>query len=548
MHKLKISRRSFLTISAMTAAAVAFDWHRIAAHAAQMGPKQAYPTVVIGAGLGGLCCGAYLARQGIPVTVIEQHSVPGGYATSFDRDGGKFTFEVSLHGTSVRNNRAEQILQNLGVLDKVSFVELPEVYHIKTPTVDLSVPHKDPEEYIRRLSERFPLEAEGIRSFVGQMLAIAEEVWRWEKKSKWAQTLSKPLFPIRYANMWKVRNITLKEMLDAHVKDQEVQAILAGLWGYYGLPPSELSAFYYAIGTGPYLKNGSYYSKYRSQDLSNAFAEVIEEAGGELIYDTAVEKIRVQNGRVEGVLAGGKEIAARAVVSNASAPSVFDQMLEPEDIPESYRSKLASYRPSISCFIVWLGLDRELRGKIKSYSTHISSGNGPEADYRASIGGDVENCGMAVTVYDVLFEGYSAPGTSTVMLFMLSGYEPWQRFEDDYRLGRKAAYHAQKKHWTDILIRRAEETVIPGLSAMIQVAEAATPLTNQRYTGNTQGAIYGFEQSMDNAFMNRISNRTPIKGLYLAGAWGEPGGGYVGVLRSGEKTFEYLMEDWAKGT
>ena len=276
-------------------------------------------------------------------------------------------------------------------------------------------------------------------------------------------------------------------------------------------------------------------------------AGVIEAAGGNLIYDTAVEKIRVENGRVKRVLAGGNEIPARAVVSNASAISVFKEMIQPSDVPESYIRKLAPYRPSISCFIVWLGLNRELRGKVKSYSTHLSPGNGPEADYKASLAGDAENCGMAVTVYDVLFEGYSAPGTSTVMLFMLSGYEPWRRFESDYRAGRKAAYHAEKERWTDILIRRAEETVIPGLSSMIQVKEAATPLTNRRYTGNSEGAIYGFEQSMDNAFMNRISNRTPIKGLSLAGAWGDPGGGYVGVLRSGEKTFEYLMEDWAKG-
>ena len=44
--------------------------------------------------------------------------------------------------------------------------------------------------------------------------------------------------------------------------------------------------------------------------------------------------------------------------------------------------------------------------------------------------------------------------------------------------------------------------------------------------------------------MNRIDNRTPVKGLYLAGAWGNPGGGYVGAIRSGELTFEHLMQDW----
>jgi prolycopene isomerase len=81
---------------------------------------------------------------------------------------------------------------------------------------------------------------------------------------------------------------------------------------------------------------------------------------------------------------------------------------------------------------------------------------------------------------------------------------------------------------------------------MIAVKEAGTPLTNIRYTSNTDGAIYGFEQSLDNSFMSRISNRTPVKGLYLASAWGEPGGGYTGVLMSGRKAFGMLMEDWGK--
>jgi phytoene dehydrogenase-like protein len=75
------------------------------------------------------------------------------------------------------------------------------------------------------------------------------------------------------------------------------------------------------------------------------------------------------------------------------------------------------------------------------------------------------------------------------------------------------------------LIKRAETALIPGLSSMIDIKEAATPLTNRRFTGNTDGAIYGFEQSMNNAYMNRISNRTPLNGLYLASAWGNPSEG-----------------------
>jgi phytoene dehydrogenase-like protein len=48
---------------------------------------------------------------------------------------------------------------------------------------------------------------------------------------------------------------------------------------------------------------------------------------------------------------------------------------------------------------------------------------------------------------------------------------------------------------------------------------------------------------MNNADMNRIKNKTPIKGLYLAGAWGDPGGGYDGVYRGGQSAFLALMKD-----
>jgi prolycopene isomerase len=532
-----------MTVSAMTAMALALDWKKISAYAARMGDKKDYPVVVIGAGLGGLCCGAYLAKQGIPVTVVEQHSIPGGYATAFDRAGGKYTFEVSLHGTSINNNGTAHILKNLGVLDRLDPVPLPEVYRLKSPGLDISVPQEDPEGYIQLLTEHFPGEAKGIRSFVNEMVAISEETNRLnEKKGKFF----KLLFPIQYRKMWNIRNKTLAEFLNEHVKDPRLQNVLSSLWGYYGLPPSRLSGFYYAIATGEYLKNGSFYIRDRSQNLSDLLADAIEKQGGKVLYETRAEKITVDGGGVTGVLlSNGKTLPARTVVSNGSALTTFQDMLPKEAVPSDYLKRLESYRPSLSTFTVWLGLNRPLRGKLKGCGIHVNSGRGPEADYLACVNGEVEKGSFSVSVYDNIFEGYSRPGTSSLMLLFLCGYEPWRRFEADYRAGRKADYRKEKERWTDILIRRAEKEVIPELSSMIEVKEAATPLTNWRFTGNTEGAIYGFEQSMDNAFMNRLDNRTPVKGLYLASAWGSPGGGYGGVLRAGELAFEKIMEDWA---
>lgn len=545
MLRKKLSRRSFLTVSALTAASLALDWKKISVHAASMGPKEQYPTVIIGAGLGGLCCGAYLAREGIPVTVIEQHSVPGGYATSFDRDKGRFTFEVSLHGTSIHNNAPARILSNLGVLEQLSLVELPEIYRLKTPELEISVPQRDPEAYIQSLANHFPDEAEGIRGFVREMIALAEEVDNYDQKSSFYKKVFKIFFPIQYRKMWTIRNKTLTDLMGNYVKDPSLQSVLAALWGYYGLPPSQLSGFYYANATGGYLKNGSYSIKSRSQDLSNALADQIKKSGGKIMYDTAVDKIHEKNGRVEGVVLSNSEfVTARAVVSNTSALSTFKKMLPQKAVPADYLKRLDGYRPSISTFIVWLGLNRELRGKIDGFSTHVTDSLDSEADYRLCLKGEIDKGPFSVSIYDNLYEGYSVPGTTSLMLLFLCGYGPWRKFETDYWAGRKDAYIREKERWADILIRRAEKRVIPGLSTMIEVREAATPLTNCRYTGNTQGAIYGFEQSIDNAYMNRIDNRTPVKGLYLAGAWGDPGGGYAGALRAGEWTFAKMMADW----
>jgi prolycopene isomerase len=541
MRIKRISRRSFLKLSAMALALLPFDWEKAAAYAAAIEPKKDYPIIVIGAGLGGLCCGAYLSRFGFPVTVVEQHSIPGGYATSFDRAGGKFTFEVSLEGTSIHNNTAAQILQELGVLEKLQIVEVPEVLRIRGDGFEIAVSQRDAEALITLLSQQFPKEREGIRGIVQEIMGIVEESRRLAQQKR---NVSREDFPSLYPRLWNVRNETLADLFARFVNDPRLRDALSAQWGYYGLPPSKLSGFYYAVAFGEYLTNGSYYVKPRSQELSSSLAGAIEASGGTILYDTAVEKILVADGAVTGVtLSGGKTLSARVVVSNASAVSTFKDMLPAGTLPPAYLKKLDQYQPSISSFIVWLGLKQELKDKFKGYHYPVRSGQGPEADYQFSLKGDVDRGSFGVTLYDNLFEGYSRPGTSTIKLIFLSGYEPWRRFEADYRQGRKEAYHKEKERWTNTLIGRAEKEVIPGLSSMIEVKESATPLTNWFFTRNTEGAIYGFEQAMNNTYMNRIDNRTPVRGLYLAGAWGNPGGGYTAALRSGQLTFGKIMED-----
>ena len=212
-----------------------------------MSTQENHHTVVIGAGLGGLSCGAMLAKHGAPVTIVEQHVKPGGYAGVFARADGRFVFEISLHGTSINDNPAARILEELGVLDKIELVELPEVYRLKTPDLDISVPQRDPEAYIAVLAEHFPDEKDGIRGFVRHVVDLADEADRFQRVK---DEFDLRMFPVEFPIMWEVRDKTLAGLLSDHVADPALQEALSGLWTYLGLPPSRLSAFYYGSIAG----------------------------------------------------------------------------------------------------------------------------------------------------------------------------------------------------------------------------------------------------------------------------------------------------------
>ena len=543
-----ISRKEFLKLVAATTAALAIDWNELEALAAEIGPKQEMPIVVIGGGLGGLSAAAHLARRGFPVMLVEQHFKPGGYATSFERANGKFVFDVSLHATGSTQGSLQPVLEGAGVAGKIETVELPELCRVITPDHDLTWPQRDPQAIVDQLAQLFPGEAEGIQDFFDYMLGILDDAMKPFDEDSWWDRLT---FPLTHRKMWGIRNKTLADVLDEHVHDDRVRAILSTFWPYYGLPPSRLSGFYYCIATSAFMRFGGHYIKQRSQDLSDALLESISAHGGRVLLGTEATGITLKDGAVTSVmLKDGTELEARAVISNASVPTTMQMLAKASargDYPEGageYLETLGTYRPAISTFVVWLGLNREIKDQVQGYEIFVDQTYDPERAYQAALACDPIESGLAVTVYDNAFEGYSQPGTSTIAVLMASGYEPWRRFETDYFASRKDEYRREKDRIAQALIERAEQLVIPGLSSMIEVMDAATPLTNVRYTRNPEGSIYGYEQSLANSYMTRLPNTTPFKGLYLASAWANPGGGYEPCLGSGVRAVNALMKDW----
>jgi all-trans-retinol 13,14-reductase len=538
-----LKRRDFMQSLFAALPMTTLDWSAFPSGSPRVSFEKPFDAVIIGAGLAGLSCGAAFARQGFRPVVLEQHSKPGGYATTFRRND--FVFDVSLHSTSVgERNGVHNLIPGFPEITGVEFVPHTDLYRAIFPEHDIRVPQRDIGRFTEMLVESFPEEQVGIEGIVEDMGGLTANIGKFQASGG---RIDMSQFSQDYPYLFKSFNRTWGQLVDSRLKDARLKALVSSLWVYYGLPPSKLSPYYYALPTFGYLQSGGWYPRGRSQAISNVLAAFITDRGGQVRLGTSVEEILVKDRAAYGVrTASGEEIHARVVVSNSNPHDTFRKMIRGNDFLADYLKKQDTYSVSLSSFQVFLGLKKDLIGQlgVKDSEVFYYPGYDFDAAYEAMAKGKVEEGGFALTLYDNLYRGYSPVGKNTVNLLTLQGYSPWEEYEADYLKGRKQAYHARKQELADRLIAEAERRVLPGLRDAIEVMEVGTPLTNVRYTRNYRGAIYGWDQTPSNAGQSRVGHKTPLKNLYLAGAWSTPGHGYAAVIPSGLTCFGEIMKEW----
>ena len=101
---------------------------------------------------------------------------------------------------------------------------------------------------------------------------------------------------------------------------------------------------------------------------------------------------------------------------------------------------------------------------------------------------------------------------------------------------RGGDYEALKDIYTARLLAVAEEHA-PSIRGRVRHAELSTPLSTKHFMNNQRGEIYGIAATPARMAARRLSVRTPIPGLVLAGAdaagLGVTGALYGGVMAAG---------------
>lgn len=497
--------------------------------------------VVVGAGLGGLVAGAKLARAGQDVLVLEQHSIPGGCATTFDRRD--FEFEVSLHEIDGfdENDVKRDIFEELGVLDDLSFEPIPEFYRYRRGDRDVVVPHERGAA-CERLTDEFPDEADGIREFYDVVVAMREALLDFARSGD--RSLGSLLsFALRNRTFVRYRNATLGDFLDDLFDSAAPKRVLTANLGYYHDDPYSLSLPFFAVAQGGYVTSGGYYLTGGSQELADNLAATIESAGGTvetgrrvtdvLVSDGAATGVRHERSRSGTAATTSEDVRterADAVVANAAVPLVADELL-PSVHGNRLAEQFADWELAPSLSTLYLGFETppcELG--VDHYSTVLQHDCVETLADLASV--QRESFGHRT----LTFVDYSqidadlAPDDKAVGAVSTVDYlGEWTGLTD-------AEYRAKKGYVTDVLRRRLEAEY-PQLSAAVEHAELATPKTIQRYTLNPGGTAYGFAQTPSQSLYDR-QIESPVSNLSFASAWTFPGGGFTGAILSG-----YLAAD-----
>ncbi len=140
---------------------------------------------------------------------------------------------------------------------------------------------------------------------------------------------------------------------------------------------------------------------------------------------------------------------------------------------------------------------------------------------------------LSTMIYN--FDPSLAPAGKTAITVMApTSYQYWK---DLYQEGADhERYEAEKQRVALQVIDRMDRR-FPGLSDQVEMADVATPVTFERYTGNWQGSFEGWiptPQSM----MKPIPKTLPgLANFYMVGQWVQPGGG----LPSGVMTAREVM-------
>ena len=453
-----------------------------------------YDVAIIGAGLSGLAAGIRLAHFGKRVCIFERHNAVGGLNGFYSIGGRKY--DVGLHAVTnyvppgVKGTPLGKILRQLRI-DREEFQLCPQ----KGSRVSFGPAG---ERTLRFTNDVAVLESEVDRLFGSQV-----DGFRRLAEAVRAVPLSGD------AALGSARAFVGTFIGDPVL----VNMLLCPLMFYGSAREDDMDAGQFAIMFRALYLEGFARPLEGVRVMMRVLLEKFRQAGGERRMKCGVRELRVEGGRVTGlVLDSGEEVAADQVLSTIGLAETGAL----RGIPPDSRPRLG-YVETISV------LNRQPSELGWGEDTIVFFNEGERFEYRNPSGQVDTRSGIICFPNNFEYgEGRLLP-EGVFRVTCLAGYGAWVGLpEERYRSDKLRVFDEVQNSALRFLPAPPE----PGALAAATVAtDMFTPTTVERYTGHLRGAIYGSPVKCPDG-------RTELSNLFLCGT--DQGMlGIVGAMLSG---------------
>jgi len=493
--------------------------------------------IVVGAGLGGLAAAIRLQAAGYQVTLLEKRAQLGGRAAQLKADG--YTFDM---GPSIIT--APHLLQDLWssagarIDDDVELVPLTPYYRIYFADGRYFDYGGAPEQVEAQLRSFDPNAIDGYRHFMEATRHIYQRAFEdlagqpFHKLTTFLKLVPE-LLRLNAAQ-------SVYDFVSRFFRDPQLRTVFSFHPLFIGGNPFRASAIYSIV---PYLERqgGVWFARGGMYAVVQAMQQLFTRLGGQTRLLTGVEEVLVDDitWRATGVrLHNGESLAADAVVLNADVATAYMRL-----VPARYRRKmtdrrLRGYRYSMSCFLLYLGLDRQYPQLL-----HHTIVMAPR--YRGLI-------------HDI-FDGRGLPPDMSLYLHAPTKTDPTMAppgGESLYvlvpvpHLGRGIDWSREAQPFRDRIVHFLEHDFgLTGLQQSIKFEHRFTPIDFRDDLSSYLGSAFSIEPTLvQSAYFRPHNVSEDIGGLYLVGAGTHPGAGIPGVLLSARITSDLVVQALAQPT
>jgi phytoene dehydrogenase-like protein len=505
-----------------------------------------HDVIIIGGGVNGLTCAAYLAKAGFKPLVLERQDIVGG---------GAITGEIAP------GFRAPVLTHSAGPLTREVVNDLQLTSHglefLKTPANITVLGGKVPVtlwsdatrtiEALRAVSThdaeawpRFQRATAALGSVIGSLFAATppsvddisgRDLWTLLRTLRGFRRLDKPdaYRLLRWGPM------AVADLVGECFENESLRAGIAadGIFGTHYGPWSAGSGMVLLMrGANDHLgSTEARVAKGGPGAISQAIARAAQKAGASIRTRAGVQRVLVRDDRARGVvLDDGSEIEARAVVSAVDPKRTFLQLCDPIDLAPEFLWRMRNYRTHGT--VAKLNLALSALPAFAAVSPEALTGRvriAPDVDYlerafdHAKYGRWSSDPYIELTIPTLVDSSLAPTGAH-----LLSAYVQFA----PYTL-REGSWDGESERFASVVIDTIERHA-PGLRSLIVRQQFVSPLDLERTYGFTGGHIFHGELALDQMLSMRPllglgRYRAPIHRLYLCSSGTHPGSGLTGA-------------------